>query len=89
MKQSKFNELFVIKEPKNIVGFEEYVSNTNPYIKFDRAKYKDGVLLHLDEAEDDSIFMREKGLGRFMLHLLQALSFFRNNTFALNLKSSK
>ena len=89
MKQSKFNELFVIKESKNVVCFEEYVSKTNPYINYDRAKYKDGVLLHLDNAEDDSIVMRGKGLGRFMLHLLQVLSFCRNDTFELHLKSSK
>ena len=33
--------------------------------------------------------MRGKGLGRFMLHFLQILSFCRNDTFELHLKSSK
>ena len=89
MKQSKFNELFVIKESKNVVCFNDYVSKTYPYIDYDSAKYKDGVLLHLDNAQDDSIVMRGKGLGRFMLHLLQVLSFCRNDTFELHLKSSK
>ena len=34
-----------------------------------------------DNAEDESIVIRGKGLGRFMLHLLQVLYFCRNDTF--------
>ena len=88
MKQSTFKKLFVIKESKNI-GLEEYIREYNPCNNLDRDKLKDGVLLHLNEAGDDNIVMRGKGTGRFMLHLLQALTFCRNGKFELHLKSAE
>ena len=88
MKQSTFNKLLVIKESKNI-GLEEYIKKNNPCMNFDRDKLKDGVLIHSNEAGDDNIVFHGKGTGRFMLHLLQALSFCRNGKFELHLKSAK
>ena len=52
-------------------------------------KHKDGILILLDGGKDDSLVMRGKGTGRFMLHFVQVLCFCRNNSFELRLKSSE
>ena len=88
MKKSSFTKQFVIAELKDN-NIKNYIGSKCQEWNVNMKKVKDGVLLLIDEGEDDSSVMRGRGTGRFMLHLVQVLCFCRNNSFELSLKSSE
>ena len=74
MKKSTFKDLFVLKEEKKKIAKENNITNEN--------------LLNLNDDGLNDIVLRGKGIGRFMLYLVQVLSFCNHSAFELQLKTS-
>ena len=74
MKKSTFKDLFVLKEGKKNIAKENNITNEN--------------LLNLNDDGLNDIVLRGKGIGRFMLYLVQVLSFCNHSAFELQLKTS-